>query len=405
MRIGDSHIGPTHPPYIIAELGVNHDGCLERALELTRAAAAAGADAVKLQLFETDRLMGKAAKLAAYQKAAGETDPIAMLKRLELGIDDMARVVTLAHELGIHAIVTVFSVELVELAERLPWDAYKTASPDIVHKPLLEALAATGKPLIVSTGASTIEEVQQAVNWLTAHPPTRATEPRPLGSGRESPSAQGRPSGSDSHLPTRDRLALMQCVSCYPTPFEFASFGGVRALQHLHAGQVGYSDHTESKRNSSWAILAGASLLEKHITHDRRAHGPDHAASLMPHEFRIYVETAHEQASMSARSSSGYPRRAVSIADPTGGRLTKALEIVGPVTKQVLPIEQDVRTLSRQSLTTRRALPRGHTLTRDDLTFKRPGTGLLPFQLDETLGRTLARDVEADVPLTAEDLA
>ena len=133
MQIGDRKIGVDQPPYIIAEIGVNHDGEVARALELTDAAADAGADAVKLQFFETDRLMSKAAKLAAYQKNAGETDPIEMLKRLELTIDEMALVVDRAHERGIHAIVTVFSMELVEVAETLAWDAYKTASPDIVN--------------------------------------------------------------------------------------------------------------------------------------------------------------------------------------------------------------------------------------------------------------------------------
>lgn len=346
MRIGSRDIGPGHPPYIIAELGVNHDGSVDRALELTRAAPAAGADAIKLQLFETDRLMSKAAKLAAYQKAAGETDPVAMLRRLELSIDDMAPVVALAHELGLHAIVTVFSVELVAKAETLPWDAYKTASPDIVHKPLLDALAATGRPLIVSTGASTIDEVRATLDWLRT---------------------------------VRTRLALLQCVSCYPTPIEHAELGGIPALAAVFDGPVGYSDHTDGLPTGLDAVRAGACILEKHFTHDRSAPGPDHAASLEPEGFREYAHLARSP--VQARTQAP------------------------PALKRVLTIEQDVRTVSRQSITTRRALRRGRTLTLEDLTFKRPGTGLLPFRLDEALGRTLARDVEADVPLTSEDLA
>ncbi|MCC6320953.1 MAG: N-acetylneuraminate synthase family protein [Phycisphaerales bacterium] len=355
MRIGSRDIDPGHPPYIIAELGVNHDGSIERALDLTRAAAAAGADAVKLQLFETDRLMSKAAKLAAYQKAAGETDPVAMLKRLELSIDDMARVVTLAHELGIHAIVTVFSVELVELAERLPWDAYKTASPDIVHRPLLEALAATGRPLIVSTGASTMDEVQRVVIWLDQAEAT-------------------------------DRLAVLQCVSCYPTPPKRAALEAIIDLRTaLKPIAVGYSDHTRETETGARAIAHGALLLEKHMTHDRRAKGPDHAASLTPADLKSYIGS-------------------VWAAAPTMFGAAKVAESVWKGSKRVLDIEQDVRTLSRQSLTTRRALPRGHTITREDLTFKRPGTGLLPFRLDEVLGRKLTRDVECDVPLNEQDV-
>lgn len=364
MNIAGREIGfgSGQAPYIIAELGVNHDGSIERALELTRAAAAAGADAVKLQLFETDRLMSKAAKLAAYQKAAGETDPAAMLRRLELSIDDMGRVVSLAHELGIHAIVTVFSVELVALAERLPWDAYKTASPDIVHRPLLDALAATGKPMIVSTGASTMEEVERAVGWLTG---------------------------------ARERLALLQCVSCYPAPLAQAELGGIAALCDRFDVPVGYSDHTRGTEAAEWAVQLGARLLEKHFTHSRLAAGPDHAASLEPGQFRKYVERARV-ADQRAGDALFAGRAETARARVPEGTCRS---------KRVLPIEMDVRTVSRQSIVSVRALRAGDVITRADVTFKRPGAGLLPFRLDEVVGRTLARDVDADMPIGEEDLA
>ena len=163
MRIGHRDIGTGHKPYIIAELGVNHDGDPARALELTDIAADCGVDAIKLQYFEADRLMSRGSRLADYQQRAGEHDPVAMLRRLELNIDQMAPVVQHAHKRGLHAIVTVFSAELIESACRLPWDAFKTASPDIIHLPLFESLIATGRPLIVSTGASTIDEIQRTV--------------------------------------------------------------------------------------------------------------------------------------------------------------------------------------------------------------------------------------------------
>ena len=371
MRIGNKDIGHDHPPYIIAELGVNHDGSVERALELTDAAAEAGADAIKLQLFEADRLMSKAAKLAAYQKAAGESDPVAMLRRLELSVDQMRPIVARAHERGIHAIVTVFSVELVDDAERLPWDAYKTASPDMVHKPLLERLMRTGKPLIVSTGASTMEEVERAVGWLKA---------------------------------AHDRLAFLQCVSSYPAPKEHAELGGIGAIQQVFHGPVGYSDHIRTHDSSAWAVAAGACILEKHLTYDRHAQGPDHAASLVPWMMQRYVEFA--PTGMTAREFFG-PRDAsdeVRAGDAYAIRKLGRMAYVPPI-KRVLDVERDVRTVSRQSLTTTRDLPAGHMLTKADITFKRPGTGLLPFELDRAIGQRLARSIEADMPLMEADLA
>lgn len=341
MKIGEREIGLQHPPYVIAEIGVNHDGEVSRALELTDAAAEAGADAVKLQFFETDRLMSKAAKLAAYQKAAGETDPIAMLRRLELTLDEMALVVERAHTRGIHAIVTVFSTELVDAAETLAWDAYKTASPDIVNRPLLEALAATGKPMIVSTGASTLDEVVRAVGWLES---------------------------------VRDRLAVLQCVSSYPAPD--AALGGIGALGKATGLSVGYSDHTRRVETGAEAVGAGAVMLERHITYDPRAAGPDHAASLDPAGFARYV--------------CGVRAAFLGVAE---GR------------KTVLDCEQDVRTVSRQSVVSVDCIVAGTVIRREDLTIKRPGTGILAYRLDEVVGRTAARDIDGDVPIVEEDLA
>lgn len=367
MRIGTREIVATprggvgaddgRMPYVIAEIGVNHDGSVERALQLTDAAADAGADAVKLQLFRADLLMSRAAKLAAYQKAAGELDPIEMLRRLELSVEQMEPVVQRAHARGIHAIVTVFSVELVKEAERLAWDAYKTASPDIVHRPLLEELMATGRPLIVSTGASEMAEVSRAVEWLRT---------------------------------ASERLALLQCVSCYPTPREQANLGAMTDLLHL-TSMVGYSDHTREIETGALAVRMGAVMLEKHFTHDRRAVGPDHAASLEAAEFHAYVTRA-KGSPPDFRSGAGQ--------DLQSGWGTA----IGPREKTVHPIERDVRTVSRQSIVTTRALPAGHVVRREDVTFKRPGTGMLPFRLGEVVGQRVTRAVEADTPVMEGDV-
>jgi len=201
--------------------------------------------------------MSKAAKLATYQTAAGETDPIEMLRRLELAIDEMAQIVDRAHARGIHAIVSVFSVALVEQAETLAWDAYKSASPDIINRPLLDAMAATGKPLVVSTGASTMEEVLRVVEWLS---------------------------------PIHDRLALLQCVSSYPAPA--AALDGINAIARATRLPTGYSDHTPGVEAGAEAVEQGACILEKHLTYNTRAAGPDHAASLEPAALARYIKLA-----------------------------------------------------------------------------------------------------------------
>jgi sialic acid synthase SpsE len=341
-------------PYIIAEIGVNHDGDPAKALALVDAAHRAGAHAVKLQLFETDRLMSRAARLAAYQRDAGATDPFSMLRALEMSIDQMAPIVERAHDRGLHAIVTPFSPGLVEVAQHLPWDAYKTSSTDIINKPLIDNLVATGKPLIVSAGASTMEEIRRAADWL-----------------------------GDA----RSRSAVLHCVSSYPTADADASLGAITALRDAGLGvdAIGYSDHSPREDTGALAAALGAEILEKHFTADRGAPGPDHSASLDPDGFTRYTGAC-----------------ASALPDPSDPAFP---ELIGPAEKRVLDCEADVRTVSRQSLVLTRPVRAGETIPREALTTKRPGTGLEPFRLDDTAGRTAARDIEADTPLTEDDLA
>jgi N-acetylneuraminate synthase/N,N'-diacetyllegionaminate synthase len=340
IAIRDRRIGPGEPPYVIAELGVNHDGSLNRALELVEAAHTAGTDAIKLQWFEAAQLLSRAARLARYQKETGAADPFDMLRALQLAPEAMADVVDRAHAAGLAAIATVFSVDLVPLARDIEFDAFKTASPDIVNRPLIEALMQLGKPLLVSTGTASIHEVRDVTRWL----------------------------GGEPHL-------LLQCVSGYPTPDEAASLAGRAAMARVNSSALGYSDHTTAVDTGALAVASGACLLEKHLTYDRAATGPDHATSLDPLELEAYVRLAH-----------------------------RAWRMLGPPRKQVLEIEKDVRAVSRQSLTTTRALPAGHVIAAGELTIKRPGTGIEPWRLAEIVGRRLATAVEADMPLRPEHL-
>ncbi|MEO1007711.1 MAG: N-acetylneuraminate synthase family protein [Planctomycetota bacterium] len=348
MRIRDRGIGAGEPPYVIAELGVNHDGSEATLHALINAAANAGADAVKLQLFRADDLLAAAAPLAGYQRRSGEDDAASMLRRLELSLDAARGAIDAAHAAGLHAIATVFDLPLVASAAALPLDAFKTASPDIVHRPLLDALAATGRPLIASTGAATREEVARAIGWLR---------------------------------PARQRLAVLQCVSAYPTPSEHAAVAALHDLATLHDGPVGYSDHTADADTGALAVALGAHVLEKHLTLDRTAPGPDHAASIEPAEMAEYVRLAHAASKGDWTHDPGDPR-------------------LGSGRKAVLDIEADVRRVARRSIVAARSLDVGVVLRAGDLAFKRPGGGLEPWQDGDLLGRALAVDVAADQPLS-----
>lgn len=341
MNVGERTIDTSSPPYVIAELGVNHDGYLDKAVQLVDAAKAAGADAIKLQCFNADLLLSNAATLADYQSEAGEQDARKMLQRLQLDEIAMAVVVEYAHEVRMHAIVTVFSVELVVEAERMAWDAYKIASPDVVNRPLIDRIRATGKPMFISTGAATLEEVACAVKWMGEHP-----------------------------------FLLMQCVSSYPTPIEQASLGGRIAMAQQFPQAIGYSDHTNAIDTGGLAVASGVRLLEKHLTYDTNAKGPDHAASLNPADFAEYVRLAH-----------------------------RAFSMIGPMEKDVLDIEREVRALSRQSVTTTRDLPAGHVIEPEDLTVKRPGTGLPAAAIGICVGRKLKHAVRANAQLTGADFS
>jgi N-acetylneuraminate synthase/N,N'-diacetyllegionaminate synthase len=331
-------IGAGRRTFVIAELGVNHDGSAGRAVELVSLAAAAGADAVKLQLFRADRLVHSSATFAGYQRERVDSPtPADMLRQYELTDDDAAEVVSAARELNLVPLATPFSPEDVDVIEGLRLPAVKIASPDLVNRPLLARAAALGRPILLSTGAATMEEVQRTVRWLS----TWGTS-----------------------------FGLMHCVSSYPTPPEQANLGWIRDLAARFGVAVGYSDHTTLSAAGAIAAAAGASIVEKHITYDRGAVGPDHSASADPQQFARYVKLIRE-----------------------------ADALRGATRKCVLDIERDVRAVSRQSLVLRRALRPGEVVGAADVTVQRPGTGISAAVLEDVVGRRAMRALAAGTML------
>lgn len=326
---------------VIAEIGVNHDGCVGRAISLVHQAAEVGADAVKLQLFDPRSLLSNAAGLAKYQADEGESDVFTMLERLMLTADEVRSVKARARAKGLAFIVTPFSLSDVDTLRDIEPDAVKIASPDAVNTPLLDAAALLGKPMIVSTGTCELAELRYAAD-----------------------------------LVRRQGGCLLQCVSSYPTPDADAALGGMVAMAQAFDVPVGYSDHTNDPLTGALAVAAGACVVEKHFTYDRKAIGPDHAASFEAPAMAQYIAHA---------------RRAVAM--------------LGRRAKTIGQVEQEVRKLSRQSVCLVRDLPAGHVLTREDLTVKRPGTGIPAAELDTLVGQRLARAVRSNDLLTRDDLS
>lgn len=339
MHIAERAIGAGQRAYVIAELGVNHDGSVERALQLTAAAKNAGADAVKLQLFDAKLLLSSEAMLAAYQRASAH-DPHEMLARLQLSVDDMLQVRAACRRMGLGFIVTCFSIELLSAMRRLDVDAVKIASPDAVNLPLIEAMLTLRKPLILSTGTCGFDELTPTLLRCAKHP-----------------------------------LTLLHCVSAYPTPPEHANLRRIGALAATFGRPVGYSDHTDDPSTGMLAVAQGATVIEKHLTYDTAAAGPDHAASFDPDQLRDYIRRIRAAERMLA----GDPYH---ISEP----------------------EREVRKVSRQSVCVVRDLPAGHVLTRADLTVKRPGTGIPAAQLSAVVGRPLLKAVRANALLHESDL-
>ncbi|MEX0776196.1 MAG: N-acetylneuraminate synthase family protein [Phycisphaeraceae bacterium] len=384
----------TSPPkvLVIAELGVNHDGQRARAMDMVTMAAAAGADAIKLQLFDPRHLLSNQAKLAAYQKEAGADDPFTMLDRLKLTAADLRAVRSAARETGLAFILTPFSLEDVPALADLDVDAVKIASPDAVNTPLLRAAAALGKPMLISTGTCTMEELADAAALLRSLSPwERVADPRK--SARPGERSRVVAVGVSSMIDSRAALipgsphsnprpggegaggALLQCVSSYPTADGQAAINGLVALRERFGVPVGYSDHTRSLVSGAVAVAAGACVIEKHFTYDRQAQGPDHAASLDPVSFTHYVDLIRE-----------------------------AQVMLGPIAKRVLPCEQDVRAVSRQSVCAVCDLSPGHVVREKDVTVRRPGTGIPARELERVVGRRLRVAVRGGDLLRADDL-
>jgi N,N'-diacetyllegionaminate synthase len=335
LIIGARTIGEGHPCFLIAEAGVNHNGDASLAHRLVDVAADAGADAVKFQTFDPELLVSPLARKAEYQAAntgSSETQ-LDMLRRLVLPREALAPLAAHAAERGLLFLSTPFDESSADLLEGLGMAAFKVPSGEVTNHPLVAHVAAKGRPVLMSTGMSTLAEVAEAVQVVRDHgdPP----------------------------------LALFHCVTSYPTAAADCNLRAMGAMKAAFGVPVGWSDHTDGIKVSLAAVAAGASLLEKHFTLDRGLPGPDHLASLEPGELAALVKAVREVESA-----------------------------LGDGVKRPAASEQANAAVVRRSLHASRPLPAGHVLRAEDLVVLRPGTGLPPSLRDRLVGRKLRVGVE-----------
>ncbi len=347
--------------FVIAEAGVNHNGDVDRARRLIDAAAAAGADAVKFQTFRADRVVAADAPKAAYQQAAtgvAETQ-YAMLQRLELGHTAHHALATHARAAGIAFLSTPFDADSARfLAREVGVQRLKVPSGEITNGPLLLEIARLGLPLILSTGASTLDEVADALG-IIAFALIRPTDAVPdtdhLGDDRSAAAAR-----------LAERVTVLHCTTEYPAPAEDANLRAMATLAQAFGVETGLSDHSRGIALPIAATALGARVIEKHFTLDRTLPGPDHAASLEPGELAAMVAAIRE--------------------------VTAAL---GDGVKRPAPSEQANRSVVRRSLVATGDIAAGEVFTPDNLGARRPGTGESPMGYWRRLGTAASRAYRA----------
>ena len=346
MHIDGTPIGPDDPPYFIAEAGVNHNGDLGTAEELVDAAAGAGADAVKFQTFSADRLVTREASKADYQtETTGGGSQYEMLKRYELDRTAHERLIDRCAERGVTFLSTPFDPESADMLADLGLPAIKVGSGELDNHPLLEHIAGLGLPMVVSTGMGTMAEVHAARDAI------RDVDP-------------------DADV------VFLHCTSAYPCELGDVNLRAMGTMGAELDEPVGYSDHTTLPETPSFAVAAGACVVEKHFTLDRSMEGPDHEASLEPDELARAVELAR-----AAASARGSPEKW-----PTA-------------------VERENLPTVRKSLHAATDLPAGTTIEARHLAIVRPVEGLSPRHRDAVVGARTTRDLAAGDPITEDDVS
>jgi N-acetylneuraminate synthase/N,N'-diacetyllegionaminate synthase len=334
---------------IIAEAGVNHNGDFDNAKKLILAAANSGADYVKFQTFKADKLVSKDAQKAEYQKASLKEDGVTqyeMLKKLEMPEQWHYDLIKYANECGIKFLSTGFDEESIDFLVSLNIDLFKVPSGEITNKPYLEHIAKKGKPIVISTGMSNLQEIKDAVDVIR------------------------------NHQKGKNKITILHCNTEYPTPMQDVNLLAMKTIQNELGVQVGYSDHTLGIEVPIAAVALGAVLIEKHFTLDRNMIGPDHLASLTPEELKQMVTSI----------------RNIELA------------ISGDGIKVASESENKNIHIARKSIHLKNDLSSGQIIDIHDLIMKRPGDGISPMQVDKIIGKKTLLDLKKDHKLNFKDI-
>lgn len=330
-----------HRTFIIAEAGVNHNGSILIAKKLIDNAKAGGADAIKFQTFKAEKLVSKSAHKAAYQKktTSRSESHFDMLRRLELDEDDHRELINHCRKRKITFLSSPFDEASADFLDKLGVRVFKVPSGELTNLPLLQHIAKKNKPIIMSTGMSTLNEVRDALNII-------------LRAGN-------------------NRVTLLHCVTEYPAPFKEINLRAMLTLKESFGLPVGYSDHTEGIEVAIAAVAMGAQVIEKHFTLDRNMDGPDHRASIDPLELKQMIK-AIRNVEMS----------------------------LGNGAKNPAPCELKNINVARKSIVAIRDIGKGERIMRADLTVKRPGSGIQPKDLNKVLGHVARCAIKADEVIT-----
>ncbi|MHA2287929.1 MAG: N-acetylneuraminate synthase [Promethearchaeota archaeon] len=344
--ISEKKIGNSNPVFLIGEAGVNHNGKLSIAKKLIDKASEANVDAIKFQTFITDKLVLKKAPKANYQKRTKNDDEnfYEMVKKYEFSKDQFRILRNYCTEKGLIFLSTPFDELSVKWLEDLDVPIFKVGSGDLNNFPLLKLICSKNKPIFLSTGMSTLEEVKESVNFIKSN--------------------------------GVNEIVIFQCTSDYPTPYEDVNLNVISTYKKTFPNElIGFSDHSKGIVASIGAVVKGAKVIEKHFTLNKDMEGPDHKASLDPDELSMWVSSIRT--------------------------IEKAL---GTYEKNPSLSEFEIARIARKSIVTSKDIKKGDLLSLENITVKRPGIGIPPTKFDLILGKKINKDLPKDSIINWEDI-